>query len=318
MKYLTLITTVTTLALIACQTESEYVLPGYIEGEYLYIAPTTSGILNELSVQRGQQIRKGDPLFALDDTELKANVASAESEITQAQAHLNDLLKGQRPEKIDVILKQLEASRATLKDATQDYERARGLVNKGLISRSVYDDKETTYKVAKAKTEEIEAQLTLAKLGAREDEIEVARAELNASKQQLIRAMKQLEDASPKAPADAYIENTFFRKDEFIPAGRPVVSLLPPSNVKVRFFVDQNRLPQIKRGNKATITYKDNGQPIPAKISFISSQAEYTPPMIYSTNAHTALVYMVEALPDTVNKSLHPGLPVSISIKIIQ
>lgn len=302
-------------ALTACKPD-ETILHGYVEGEYVYIAPTTSGILHTLFVERGQKVELAAALFALDDTELNASLASAEADVAKAQAQFNNLLKGQRPEEIEVILKQKEQAKASLENAKKEYDRAKVLVGSSAISRSDYDRRETEYKSSKANLDALEAQIKVASLGARKDEIEASQSTLEMAKQRLIQVKKQLADAAPKAPAASYVENTFYRPGEYVPAGKAVVSLLPPENIKVRFFVSQKTLPTISQGKKVMIDCDGCANPIEAKISFISSQAEYTPPVIYSTGSRDKLVYMVEVLPLAADVVLHPGLPVDIRMEI--
>ncbi len=300
--------------LASCKLD-ESALHGYVEGEYLYIAPTTAGVLKSLSVQRGDQVKQGQDLFAIDDTELRASISSAQAEIAKANANLKNLLKGKRAEEIQVILKQKEQASAKLQNARQEYERAKKLVASNALSRSEHDRRESDYKTAQANVEELAAQLKVATLGAREEEINAAQSTLDVAKQRLIQVEKQLEDSAPKAPADSYVENTFFRAGEYIPAGKAVVSLLPPENVKIRFFIPQSRLPEIAQSKAITITCDGCDKPIAAKISYISSQEEYTPPVIYSTESRQKLVFMVEAIPNAPESMFHPGLPVDITIE---
>lgn len=299
------------LGLVSCKPDAP-VLHGYVEGEYLYIAPTTSGILQTLSVERGQQVEAGADLFTLDNTELNASIASAKADVTKAQAQFNNLLKGQRPEEIEVIMKQREQAKVALENAIKEYDRAKALVGSSFVSRSNYDRREAEYKSAKANLEQLEAQLKVANLGGRKDEVEAAQAALEMTKQHLIQVQRDLQDAMPKAPAASYVEDTFYRSGEFVPAGKAVVSLLPPENVKVRFFVSQKLLPEISQGEKVMVGCDGCDKPVEARISYISSQAEYTPPVIYSTEAREKLVYMIEALPVAPNSVLRPGLPVDI------
>ncbi len=302
------------LTLTACKPD-EIALNGYVEGEYLYIAPTTSGILRSLFVERGQNVESTAELFALDDIELKANIALAEADVSKAQAQFNNLLKGQRPEEIEVILRHKEQANASFENAKKEYDRVKAMLGSEAISRSNYDKREAEYQSAKANLDSLEAQIKVATLGAREDEIKAAQAALEMAKQRLIQTKNQLSDAAPKAPATSYVENTFYRPGEYVPAGKAVVSLLPPENIKVRFFVSQKILPTISQGKKVIIGCDGCDKPIEAKISFISSQAEYTPPVIYSTGSRDKLVYMVEAVPVVAKNFLRPGLPVDIRME---
>lgn len=305
---------ITLLAVASCKSE-EPTLHGYVEGEYVYIAPTTSGKLDTLFVRRGQTVNADAPLFSLENIELKASVSLAESNVIKAQAQFDNLLKGERPAEIEVILKQLELAHATFENAKKEYDRATVLVRSNAVSSSYRDKREVEYKTAKANLDKVEAQLKVANLGARKDEIKAAKASLDGARQRLVQAEKKLKDSAPVANESAYIENTFYRQGEFVVAGRPVVSLLPPKNVKVRFFIPQDRVPKIKMGQKISVTCDGCTKPILATIRFISSQAEYTPPVIYSNESREKLVYMVEAFPDVPTEVLHPGLPVDIKVE---
>jgi HlyD family secretion protein len=233
---------------------------GYVEGEYLFIAPTTSGVLQTLSVVRGQAVASSDDLFSLDKTNLEAALLSAEAESAQGQA--------------------------TLDNASIEFERAKQLVATNSVSQSDLD--------------------------ARKAAFETATATLQMTAQKIVQIKKQLVESAPKAPADGRIEDTYFHAGEYIAAGTPVVSFLPPENIRVRFFVPQAKLPLFPLGNNVTIRCDGCEKPIKAKVSFIASQSEYTPPVIYSVGSRDKLVFRVEATPDHFTPALRPGLPVDI------
>ena len=233
---------------------------GYVEGEYVYIATTTSGLLQTLSVSRGQPVKRGDDLFALDQTNLQAVLASAESGVTEAKA--------------------------TLSNASLEYDRARLLVTAQAVSQSEYEAKKAAF--------------------------DSSRAALQGAIQKVVQAKKQLVESAPKAPNDGRIEDTYYRAGEYIAAGAPVVSLLPPENVRVRFFVPQALLPSFPLEGAVTIHCDGCDKPVKAKINFIASQGEYTPPVIYSVGSRDKLVFRVEAIPETFTPALRPGLPVDI------
>ena len=117
------------------------------------------------------------------------------------------------------------------------------------------------------------------------------------------------------APADAFVQDTLYRQGEYVGAGSPVVVLLPPTNLKTRFFVPQEILPQIKAGETVTVTFDGAPHPYLATINFISTQNEFTPPVIYNRENRAKLVYMIEAkfsLADAAD--LRPGQPVDVKI----
>ena len=116
----------------------------------------------------------------------------------------------------------------------------------------------------------------------------------------------------PLAPEDALVENTFFNVGEWVPAGSPVVSLLPDHRVKLRFFVPEEEVARARTGREVSFTCDSCPAGLRATIIYVSPRAEYTPPVIYSQSARTKLVFLVEARPTNASTPLPPGLPVSV------
>lgn len=137
--------------------------------------------------------------------------------------------------------------------------------------------------------------------------------ELNAAHAQ---AMWQLAQRRQTAPADAIVDEVYFRPGEFVPAGAPIVSLLPPGNRKIRFFVPETAAGGLRPGQGLSVTCDGCGAPIAAKVSFVSPSAEFTPPIIYSRGQRERLMFMVEARPDPAAAArLHPGQPLDVSLQ---
>ena len=308
-----IITLISTL-LTACSFSEDKLYHGYIEEESVMIAATSSGLLETLSVERGQTVKNGDPLFSLDLTELIAQRDSAIANLERLKAELEDSLKGERSEEIQVVLKKKEQAEALLTNAQAQYNRVLPLHEAGAVSASDLDNAQATLDSAKAQVEELEAQLKTASLGARVDKIKAAKASVAAAEQTLAQTEKKLEDAAPLAPSSGIIEDTFFRPGEYVTAGQPVVDLLPPENIKVRFFVSQKIVAQLKYGQIITVSCDGCSKPIKAKISYIASEAEFTPPVIYSVESRDKLVFLIEAKPEEFSPELRPGLPVDISL----
>jgi HlyD family secretion protein len=118
------------------------------------------------------------------------------------------------------------------------------------------------------------------------------------------------------APANAFVEDTLYRQGEWVAAGSPVVALLPPENLKVRFFVPQEMLPRIKTGAKVSVTFDGGKKTYEAAVNFISSKAEFTPPVIYNRENRAKLVYMIEAKFSPADAAeVRPGQPVDVVLK---
>jgi HlyD family secretion protein len=301
------------LLVAACQ-PFENSIHGYVEGEFVLIAPTSGGVLETLSVERGQTVDAGDALFSLDLTDLRAQRESAVADIRRAQAELDDLLKGERPEEIEVILKQKEQAQARLTNAQKEYKRVLPLSKTGAASISARDEAKAELDSAKARMAELEAQLKTANLGARVDKVAAAQAMVDSAQQTLGRIEKKIEEAAPPAPTAGTIEDTLYRPGEYVAPGQPVINLLPPENVKARFYIPQETVPKLTLGQKVTISCDGCVGPIAAKISYIAPESEFTPPVIYSVESRDKLVFMIEAAPDTFHSELRPGLPVDIDL----
>jgi len=304
----------TMLLLISCG-KNDNAINGYVEGIFVYAAPSTSGVLEELLVERGSWIKAGDKLFTLNTKGLQANVDASRLSLEQAYANLANLSKGQRPEEILIIVKQLDQAKAQLFTAEHEFKRYSQLVKDKIVSQSDMDSRKSDYDAARAKVGEMQANINTAMLGAREDEIISAGLGIEIARQNLIIAEKQYADSNPVTQTDAYVEDTYFRSGEMVAAAIPVVKLLPPENIKARFFVSQAQFPQFQHGTEVFIDCDGCVQPIAAKVTYLSSQAEFTPPVIFSVESRQKLVFMVEAQSEELSKKLHPGTPISVRLK---
>jgi HlyD family secretion protein len=118
------------------------------------------------------------------------------------------------------------------------------------------------------------------------------------------------------APANALVQDTLYRAGEWVAAGNPVVELLPPANIKVRFFMPQAALPRIKPGQTVSVTFDGGPHACSATVNYISTQAEFTPPVIYSRENRSKLVFMIEAKFSPADAAdLRPGQPVDVELK---
>lgn len=172
----------------------------------------------------------------------------------------------------------LNQSNATLANAKQAYDRAAALSKTGSGTQANFDSALASLRVAEAR--------------------------VNTSQ-------TKLERRQMKAPIAGTIQQIYFREGETVPAQRPVISILPPGNMKVRFFVPEPELPKLKVGQDVRVTCDGCAGELIAKIYFIATTAEYTPPVIYSLDERSKLVYLIQARPNEP-ESLRVGQPVSI------
>ena len=303
------------LLLAACGSQPPPGLPGYVEGEYVQVAAPLAGRITAVNVSRGAQVAQDAPLFSFDAEREQGAAAEAEQRVSAAQARLADLRKGRRPEELDVIRAQLRQARAQQDLATAQFKRQTEMRIKGLSSDEQVDQSGALARAAEARVQELQHQLGVAELSARSDAISAADAEVKGAQAQLAQARWQLAQKSASAPAAGSIEEVYFRAGEWAPAGAPVVSLLPPQNRKLRFFVPEPLLGSLRAGAAVRVRCDGCGEAMGASISFIAAEAEFTPPVLYGREQRDRLVYRVEAQPAPADAPrLHPGQPVDIEL----
>jgi HlyD family secretion protein len=301
------------LLLAACQRTPERLWSGYVEGDYVYVASPIGGALTTLAVQRGQNVARGAALFTLDSASERAAREEAQARATSAQAQADNTDKGRRKEEVAVTQAQLVQARAQASLAVSELKRAQQLVAQGFISPSKLDDARTAANQSQAHVAELEAALRVARLPARADERAAADALSDAARSALVQTQWREQQKQQRAPDDALVADTLFRVGEWVNAGQPVVALLPPGAVKARFFVPESELGAIKLGQNVELRCDGCGAPIAARIDFIATRAEYTPPVIYSNSQRARLVFMVEARPQAKDGvRLKPGQPVDV------
>jgi HlyD family secretion protein len=300
-------------SLAACSPPRDPGWSGYVEGDYVYVASPLGGSLESLPVRRGQSVARGAPLFALESESERAAREEAAARLAAAQAQAADTDKGRRPPELAISAAQLAQARAEAALAATEYARQKQLLADGFISPSRLDDARTKAEEARQRVAEMEAALRVGQLPARDDERRAAHASAQAAQQALRQSDWRAQQKQQRAPSDALVADTFFRVGEWVQPGQPVVSLLPPGNTRARFFVPEAELGAIAIGQAVTLHCDGCGAAIPARIDFVSTQAEYTPPVIYSNSQRTRLVFAVDARPDAKDGArLKPGQPIDV------
>jgi HlyD family secretion protein len=201
--------------------------------------------------------------------------------VTKLSVREGDEVKaGEQLYSVDDDLQQadLNQNNATLANAQQSYDRASSLSKTG--------------------------SGTQANLDAAVSALRVAEAHVNTSQTRLARRIGF-------APVAGTVQQIYFREGEMVPAQRPVLSIMPPGNMKVRFYVAEPELPKIAIGDEVRVTCDNCAPDLTARIYFIATTAEYTPPVIYSLDERNKLVYLVQARPSRPDV-LRVGQPISV------
>ena len=287
---------------------------GWVEADLLFVGADEPGRLVTLSVKEGMAVKEGSPLFQLQTDIQEAELQQARAALDEAQARLAKAEAAQqRPEEVAVLEAQEARAKAALANSVPEFERARMLVERGISAQSRLDQAKSAYDRDRAQLVEIQRQIEVARLKSRTEDIEAAREVVKQAKARLESAKTRLAQRNVSAPADSVVQEIYFRTGEIVPAGRPVVSLLPPGNLKLRFFVPQSSLPAIALGDEVSVTCDGCTEGIRAQVTFIARQAEFTPPVIFSSEERAKLVFRVEAIPRKP-ELLRVGQPTEISL----
>jgi HlyD family secretion protein len=286
---------------------------GYVEGEAIEVAAPVSGQLAALNVQRGGQVTAGQPLFALNAATTEAELKRLRAQLASAQAQRDDLAKArQRPAELDIARAQQAAARAEVTRTAREYQRIATLAQRGFATKSQLDAARAAADGARASLSQAQASEASGELAGRVDQIAAADAQIAAAQAAIVAQSRRGEEIAPLAPAGGLVEQTYFNPGEWVPANTPVVRLLPPGRVKIRFYAPQAAVAGLKPGSKVTVTCDGCGGPVAATVRYVAPQAEFTPPVIYSERARAKLVFLVEAYPDSGIERFRPGLPVEV------
>jgi len=304
-----------TAGFCGCSRETEGEFQGYIEGEYVYVASPIGGTLTNLAVARGDTVQAGQLLFALERESEAAAVREAEHNLSQARAQWADLTKGKRPSEITSLEAQLERARADLKLSEAELARRQDLLARNVVSPEELDQARAQRDADQAQVDQLAADLATGRLGGREDAVAAAQDFVAAQSNALVRARWSFDQKQQFAPAAGPVQDTLYRQGEYVAAGNPVVVLLPPDHVKVRFFVPETWLARVKVGGPARVTFDGAKHAYAGTVNYISTQAEYTPPVIYNRENRASLVYMIEAKFAAADApDLRPGQPVDVQL----
>jgi HlyD family secretion protein len=286
---------------------------GYVEGYLVFMAPEEGGRIEELTVDSGDRVAEGTMLFRLDASVQSAQRNEAAAKLQQTRAQLANLEAAlRRPEEIAVLEAQEERAQAQLGLSQAELDRQRTLFERGIAAKAQYDQARTAFERDKAALAEVQRQIDAGQIAGRSGEIGAAEAAVQANEAALMQAETRLAKRQVKAPSDAQVQDVYFRAGETVNAGQPVLALLPPANRRIRFYVPEPLLATIALGQTVGLSCDSCKDGLQARISFISNEAEFTPPVIFSEQERAKLVFRVEARPlDGANLPI--GLPVTVT-----
>lgn len=289
---------------------------GYVEGRFVYVASPESGRLDRLSVARGETVGAGHALFGLDEEPEASATRQARQALQSSESKFADLKTGKRPPEIQVTRAQLMQAQVEKRQAARILSSEEAQYRAGGIPQTDLINAQAAADESAAKVHELEAELAVDALPAREQQIRAQFNQVAADRATLAEAEWRLQQKEISSPRQGLVFDTLYRQGEWVAAGNPVVQLLPPENLEVRFFVPETVVGKLRTGERVRVQCDGCSSTITAIITFISPQCEYTPPVIYSNENRSKLVFMIVARPPLEKAAmLHPGQPVAVTLE---
>ena len=287
---------------------------GYVEGEYVLVAPIETAQIVDLAVRRGDRVTAGEALARLERRDAEIAVAQAAAGLAQAERQLANLQEGRRPEEIASIEASLSSAKAQATEAERVLQRQSDLLKQGISTQAAYDSASTAVELNRAKVSELEANLAVARLPARENEIKAAQAAVDQAGAVLESAEWRLSKRVLSIPQAGVVSDIIRNAGEVAGPQAPVLSVLPDGAFKLRVYVPETALSSIRVGAGLMVRCDGCGEGMRATVSYISPDPEFTPPVIYSLENRQKLVYLVEARPDDDAWALTPGQIVDVDL----
>ncbi len=283
---------------------------GNIEAQEVNIGFKISGKIASLTVQEGDWVEKGAIVGKLDDKDLRHRLELARASLRTAEARLEKLLAGSRPEEIREAEATVHQAQFDMMNRKNQYERMKALFERGVIPRETLDNIETGYKMAVAQLQRAEERYKLLKEGPRKEEIDEARAQVEQARASLRLSETQLNDTLLASPISGIVLVKSAEVGEVVNPGTTVVTLADIRKVWLKAYIPETELSRVKWGQEVIVTTDLKPQKeYKGKISFISSQAEFTPKQIQTEKERVTLVYRIKIDIPNPDKELKPGMP---------
>lgn len=296
--------------------EDGMVASGTVEATDAQLGFQANGRIVAIAVREGDRVRAGQVLARLDPTESEARRAQAEAQVAAARAQVAELEAGARNEEIAQAQAALEAARQREADARRDLDRTRMLFEGGAVSREALDKARLAVELAESQRTQTNEQLRLVQAGPRRERIAAARAQVAQAEAAVRAADAALGNLTLVAPFDGVVTVRHRQPGEVVPPGAPVLTVLDPRDRWVRIYIREDRVGAVKLGGRADIrsdTYP--GRAYPGEVSFIASEAEFTPKNVQTTEERVRLVYQVKVrIVGDPRHELKPGLPADVRL----
>jgi HlyD family secretion protein len=294
------------------------VASGTVEATESDLGFQVGGRIVALTVQEGDRVAAGQELARLDVAELQARREAAEAQLEGAQAVLSELQAGARPEELRQARAAESAARERLEDAARVLERTRALEAGGAVSREALEQARTAHQIAGAQHEQAQQQLEMVQRGPRSERVAAQRAAVRAAESAISQVDATVSNAVIRAPFAGIVTVRHRQPGEAVGPGSPVVTVMDPADRWVRIYVRQDMIGNVQLGQRAEIrTDSDPARAYDGRVTFIGSQAEFTPRNVQTAEQRVRLVYAVKVtIMDDSALVLKPGIPADVRLVV--
>ncbi len=278
-------------------------LPGYVEGDVLYLSSPGAGTVARVFVAEGQRVAAGAALFTMDPATLSAVRGQAQARLAQSLSQV-----GAAAARAAQARASADAARAAEAEARVELNRQQSLAR---ANPAAAVPRELDQARANLRSATAQRQAAARAAQAQGVDIAASRAGAGEARAALAEQASRLEQLAPRAPAAGRIETVFYQAGEWAAANQPVIALLPDDEVKLRFYVREAEVQRYRPGAVVGFSCDGCARGLRATVSYVSPRPEFTPPVIYSRDSREKLVFLIEARP-TEGARLAPGLPVDV------
>lgn len=297
--------------------QNELVLSGNIEAHESLVSFKIQGRIVELPVEEGQSVATGDLLARLDDADYKQRVRIDEASVGVRESNLALTLAGTREQEIKAAQQNVLDAEADMQQKKLDYDRAQRLYREDAISAQDRDLADTALKRSQAAFQALQQKYSEALEGSRKEDISVAQANLKEASANLGLSRVNLDYTVLRAPTSGVITVRQAELGEVVVPGMPVVTLADLDHIWLRAYIAETDLGRIHWGQEAMVTTDTYpGKQYYGRISFIASEAEFTPKSVQTYKERVTLVYRIKIDIDNLNHQLKPGMPADAHIEL--
>lgn len=298
--------------LVGDDRDAELKLYGNVDIREVDLGFRLGGRIDRIAVEEGDKVKAGQELAVLDAAPIDSRVAQAEAALAQAEARLAELKNGSRAEDKAQAHARVAGAEAAYRQARQDLERRRSLVEPGAISHNVWQATLAARDRAKAQLDEAQQAAAEIETGARAEDIAAAEAQVRAARATRQGMVVDRNDTALIAPHDGMIITRAQEPGAIVQPGATVLTLSISRPLRVRAYVAEGDLSRVASGMKVKVTADGNDKTYNGVVGFISPRAEFTPKTVETEDLRTDLVYRIRVIVSDPDDGLRQGQPVTV------